>query len=566
MLLKRLKFRGHPILGDLELNFCDASGQPFDTVVIAGENGTGKTALLLAIEHLVNRESSGWIVEVDGQIWTAGAAQNNSLPHSMSPPKVKTEFSVHSLADGPEYDFRIWLGGAPGYVDGDLFGSRPALMSEASVFFEVLPHSTPSGSRLDDTDRSLARRYIRNLDQQIPKLLVDLAAQDAMATRRWLIENPGERPPESIIRANVGRFTDAIDQMITPKRFVDVKPNTIYGETGYTPIFTDGRTDIPISDLSTGEKQIIFRGGLVLRDLGRLSDAVVLVDEPELGLHPDWQARIVNFYRTLLQPSEDGHTQLIIATHSPFIVHGAVGARVIILERDPATGTVRVAPDDTAYPTVGAPAAVRAFNIDAFLRSLEPQMTVLVEGWTDEAHLKRAWAALKGGAPMPFRIQAVHGARNVQSTLNDAKRSTLAAGATLCGLFDFDGDGFDRWNGSLGNGTAVHGTEADGLCKRDPTQAIHALLLPVPAFRQGFASLADGSRAILTTEFIYEDAILGSYVTRREVPGTGGAMQPYVTTAKKAEFARTVSSLPDTAFAAFAPLFARLSAIRAGSL
>ena len=42
-------FVGHPVLGNLELDFCDESGNPADTILIAGENGTGKSSILEAL-------------------------------------------------------------------------------------------------------------------------------------------------------------------------------------------------------------------------------------------------------------------------------------------------------------------------------------------------------------------------------------------------------------------------------------------------------------------------------------------------------------------------------------
>ena len=46
MKIKSIKFKNHPILKNLELDFCDANGNAADTVIIAGENGTGKSSLL----------------------------------------------------------------------------------------------------------------------------------------------------------------------------------------------------------------------------------------------------------------------------------------------------------------------------------------------------------------------------------------------------------------------------------------------------------------------------------------------------------------------------------------
>lgn len=44
--IREIRFKNHPILKNLILNFCDSTGHAVDTVIIAGENGTGKSTIL----------------------------------------------------------------------------------------------------------------------------------------------------------------------------------------------------------------------------------------------------------------------------------------------------------------------------------------------------------------------------------------------------------------------------------------------------------------------------------------------------------------------------------------
>ena len=44
--IRKIKFKNHPVLKNLELNFCDSNGKAMDTIIIAGENGTGKSTIL----------------------------------------------------------------------------------------------------------------------------------------------------------------------------------------------------------------------------------------------------------------------------------------------------------------------------------------------------------------------------------------------------------------------------------------------------------------------------------------------------------------------------------------
>ena len=70
---------------------------------------------------------------------------------------------------------------------------------------------------------------------------------------------------------------------------------------------------------STGEKQIIYRVGHLLKDLENLDGALILIDEPETSLHPKWQKKYVQF---LMDVFVRLNIQFVIATHSPYILQG----------------------------------------------------------------------------------------------------------------------------------------------------------------------------------------------------------------------------------------------------
>ena len=50
--IRKVKFQEHPILKNLELDFCGKDGKAFDTIIFAGENGTGKSFLLKTIADI----------------------------------------------------------------------------------------------------------------------------------------------------------------------------------------------------------------------------------------------------------------------------------------------------------------------------------------------------------------------------------------------------------------------------------------------------------------------------------------------------------------------------------
>lgn len=95
---------------------------------------------------------------------------------------------------------------------------------------------------------------------------------------------------------------------------------------------------ISIDDLSTGEKQIVFRGAYCLRNSRMLKNGVVLIDEPELSMHPKWQRKILQYYRDLFTEESEQTAQLIITTHSDHVISEALSDRdnvkVVILKEE----------------------------------------------------------------------------------------------------------------------------------------------------------------------------------------------------------------------------------------
>src|SRR4051794_11823455 len=63
-----MRFRQHPVLGDLDLDFTDDLGSPFPTVIFAGGNGCGKTVLLETIHRIFEWNPSPAVGNFDIEI------------------------------------------------------------------------------------------------------------------------------------------------------------------------------------------------------------------------------------------------------------------------------------------------------------------------------------------------------------------------------------------------------------------------------------------------------------------------------------------------------------------
>lgn len=110
---------------------------------------------------------------------------------------------------------------------------------------------------------------------------------------------------ESVISTFVNTLSDfIIDKQITFDR-----------KNGFGIELTDSRKPISATQLSSGEQQllIMFCNVLMKRDSG----GVLIVDEPELSLNPQWQRRLID---SLIKCAQYARIQFVLATHSTAIL------------------------------------------------------------------------------------------------------------------------------------------------------------------------------------------------------------------------------------------------------
>lgn len=137
----------------------------------------------------------------------------------------------------------------------------------------------------------------------------------------------------------IQKFKQLYNAFFEEKEFLGVKD--------FEPLFKIKATgEIHSADeLSAGEKQIFFRGGSLLQM--DLNDSIILIDEPELSLHPEWQQKILEFYKGIGE-----NNQIIIATHSPHIVSSCKKEEVIVLDREDGRSVVKSNVEETYGWTV----------------------------------------------------------------------------------------------------------------------------------------------------------------------------------------------------------------------
>lgn len=378
--IKSIKFKNHPILKNLELNFCDANGKAVDTIIIAGENGTGKSSIL---NYLYSITSGSVVTEATITLEKNGTQYQLYYYIRDNIIWVRDDNKLDTFLLSNDYKRKYALSG---------------IFSDVDINFKADNVSSVTSMALDTSGSS--RRSTTDLPKQIKQLLIDVQALDDAELSHAMRENPTKTKAELQVAERIPRFTNAFARM-----FDGLTYDRIENAGGHKVIyFKKNGVDIPIDSLSSGEKQVVYRGCFLLKDANATSGAFVFIDEPEISLHPSWQMKIMDYYKDIFT-AEDGKqtSQIFAVTHSPFIVHNENrrNDKVIVLTRDE-NGDIIVKDKPEYFKCTSVEAVQDAFLLKSF--SAE-QPTVYLEGRTDEKYFSRVVQAF--GMDVPFRFKWV---------------------------------------------------------------------------------------------------------------------------------------------------------------
>lgn len=229
-----------------------------DVNILSGNNGVGKSTI-------INR-SAGHLKLMGGQRLTSNPEDGVHIKFHPSDAE-SINFDVISSID------------------------RPILSSEMLEKISGADIRT----ELDWQLYNLQRRYL-NYQVNVGNRIISLLTSGSIDDQRLAAELT--KPKK--------QFQDLIDELFAPTaKSIARDSNEIlfhqYGET------------IPPYMLSSGEKQmlVILLTALVQEN----RPGVLLMDEPEISLHIEWQQRLITLIRTL-----NPNAQIILCTHSPAII------------------------------------------------------------------------------------------------------------------------------------------------------------------------------------------------------------------------------------------------------
>ena len=122
------------------------------------------------------------------------------------------------------------------------------------------------------------------------------------------------------INRRIRKFYDTVNHLFAGTgKTIEIDPMT------NQVVFRDGNEIIHLYKLSSGEKQLLI---ILLRVF--LMDEqpyILLMDEPEISLHIEWQYRLFEEIQKL-----NPHCQIITSTHSPSLFGDGWGDKLVFIE------------------------------------------------------------------------------------------------------------------------------------------------------------------------------------------------------------------------------------------
>lgn len=319
--IKHIKIENNPILWNVDLDFTKDDGSIYETILFVGENGSGKSTLMdiiyqftkLEEQHLEENERRELTIEIfqseeqniQNWIYTISFDSND-----LNDVWTGEYFMRHYKVVYQDEDFSRYV--LSSYRD-QYKRFMKSIFSDVAINFQSKVISA-TGKTLD-AEVSNSIKSDEKIAQEITQILVDIKVADNADLDDRVAANERSVPPSNIRNKRINRFKVAFDSMFSDSglEYKNIK--------GVTPTFEKNGQIIEINNLSSWEKQIVFRGWFLLKDKESIMWALALVDEPEISMHPRWQKKALDFYKNLFRDwSWNQTSQLIITTHSPYVL------------------------------------------------------------------------------------------------------------------------------------------------------------------------------------------------------------------------------------------------------
>ena len=318
----------HCFKGENEINFTRPDGRYQQWNVILGNNNTGKTTILRLLSGL---NINGEFLRTHNELIPFGAFARNSLDSFFS---SKNDFSVKATIQYlQDYSLKnnLW-----GYKQETKSGSQYSLPITQSINFiqSLLIHPYGTSRRMSETNitgfspEDIGMRLFQDSSELTNAeewlLQLDYAAKSGVANAAAVLEKL-----KTVLTS--GLLPDV--KSIELKSELDEKTNSVKNYA----LFDTDYGKVRLAELGYGYQStmawVVDLAKKLFERYPQLDNpltgsAIVLVDEIDLHLHPDWQRKIIKHLSSIFP-----NTQFIVTAHSPLVVQSAEDINLIILEK-----------------------------------------------------------------------------------------------------------------------------------------------------------------------------------------------------------------------------------------
>jgi ABC transporter len=323
MKIEKVHIKNVKGIKDLELSF-KKDDKILDLIVLAGVNGSGKTTILESIKDFFDNKNNN----------------NNDSGKS----NINLEIFFEEFEKYSSYNLkRVKFLNTFHYEKSD---NNTSSQNQTINNFESLAKIiyVPAENKFEKvkTDTTTLLRISQFINIINSNVIKDIPSY--IATRRNYLATIEEDLTMKEVTNKVLNEINGIFNILE----LDVKLKGFSKDEKTMPIFENSAgEEFDINNLSSGEKQLFLRT-LSIKML-EPNNSIILIDEPELSLHPKWQQRIIEVYKKIGE-----NNQIIVATHSPHILGSVSNENIFILYRNE-NGKIEAKTGDELDSSYGQP-------------------------------------------------------------------------------------------------------------------------------------------------------------------------------------------------------------------
>ena len=327
MKIKNLYIKEFKGLRDISINF-EKNDEPLPLIVLAGSNGSGKTRVLESIKDYFESYIDIQAIKIINNLQIFFEKEEKECIDKIGSEKYfYSNLEYFSLNDKKE-----------NLNDSSYLVIKKNLLILPKIIY--VPTEI-NFQKMDVASTTLVQEY-KFINIVDTNLIKDIPSYIATKMISAMLKNKNEKVGD--VQKKVFNEINEIFENLS----IDVKVEDISQDGRNITLFTNSSGDeFDINELSSGEKQLFLRT-LAIKMLNP-ENSIILIDEPELSLHPKWQQRIVDVYKKIGK-----NNQIIIATHSPHILGSVKKENIMLLDKD-GEGKIVIKTGDEFYDSYGQP-------------------------------------------------------------------------------------------------------------------------------------------------------------------------------------------------------------------